>query len=51
VYAAPAAIPAELIPDLFRITPREAGRWIADHHVLVLVESWHDDSEWRVVLA
>ena len=50
LYAAPAAVASDDIPDFFRGSPSELQRWIDQHGVVLLIDSWHDDTAWCVAL-
>ena len=38
------------LPDLFRSNLDDICEFVAGHSIPVLIDAWHDNSEWRVVL-
>lgn len=50
LYLAPGAVAPELLPDVFRGPPDETVAFVLRHSIPVLIESWYDNDEWRVVV-
>jgi hypothetical protein len=49
LYSAPAAVDG-ICPDAFRMSASELSSWIHENSVAVLIDSFHDDSDWVVAL-
>ncbi len=50
VYLGAHALASELLPDLFRGDLADALAFSERHSVPLLVDAWHDNTEWRVLL-
>ena len=50
LYLAPYAIDSSLLPDTFRAELSEVARFVEGHGIPVLLDAWHDNSEWRIVV-
>ncbi len=50
VYLGAHAMGSERLPDLFRDDLPNAVAFSETHGVPVLLDAWHDNSEWRVLL-
>lgn len=50
VYLGAHALAPDLLPDLFRGDLLEAVSFSESHSIPLLVDAWHDNSEWRVLL-
>jgi len=42
---------SERIPELFRGDPEELAAWAKRNDISILIASFHDDTEWTVVVA
>ncbi len=50
LYLAAHALAPELLPNLFDAPAAEAVASVASHGIPVLLDAWHDNDEWRVVV-
>lgn len=50
LYLAPYAIDPDLLPDTFRADLGEVARFVEGHGIPVLLDAWHDNDEWRIVV-
>ena len=50
LYLAPYAIDPTLLPDTFRAELSEVARFVEGHGIPVLLDAWHENSEWRIVV-
>ena len=50
LYLAPYAVDPSLLPDTFRADLGEVARFVEGHGIPVLLDAWHDNTEWRIVV-
>jgi hypothetical protein len=50
LYLAVDPVPATSLPDCFRSTPFELSSFVESHGIPVLVEAFHDNNPWRLVV-
>ena len=50
LYLAPYAVDPGLLPDTFRADLAELASFVEGQGIPVLLDAWHDNSEWRIVV-